>query len=63
MKKNYFDLKKILDFRALLIFTFIVMSTNEVYSQYTETFSSSTTWTCPPNVSSIQVKAYGGGGG
>ena len=28
-----------------------------------ETFNSSTTWTCPAGVTSVQAECYGGGGG
>ena len=63
MKNNYFILNKKFDFKSILVLILFLYSTSEIYSQVIVNFPSSSTWTCPSNVTSIQVTAYGGGGG
>ena len=45
-----------------LIFLFAFLPSSVLYGQTVFTFPSTTTWTCPAGVTSIQVECWGGGG-
>ncbi|MFY0482348.1 InlB B-repeat-containing protein [Flavobacterium sp. PLA-1-15] len=44
------------------VLLFVVMMSGGVYGQTTYSTPGTYTWTCPPNVTTIQVEAWGGGG-
>jgi len=56
--KNFYN--KLIFFSTVLLSIFL---TSTVGAQTTETFTSTTTWTCPAGVTSITAHCIGGGGG
>ncbi len=48
--------------RVILSFIIFFIGSYYVKSQVIETFTSSTTWTCPAGVTSVTVECWGGGG-
>ena len=62
-KRTSFFSKLPITFRKIFIFLIISSSPILTFGQTTETFSSSTTWKCPPGVISVTVESWGGGGG
>lgn len=56
--------KKILTNTSLILFfTLFLFAANNIESQIVETFTTSTTWTCPQNITTITVECWGAGGG
>lgn len=64
MKQNYPFVADFVHKKTILpLILLLLLCTNWGFSQTTVTFTSSTTWTCPAGVTSIQAEAYGAGGG
>ncbi len=62
--KTRLRLKKVLSVAIInaLIFLFAFLPSSNLFSQTVVTFPSTTTWTCPAGVTSIEVECWGGGG-
>ena len=62
MKKNLFNLQNTKKLYQQLLLLLILFFSGKAWGQTTFSTPGTYTWTCPPNVTTIQVEAWGGGG-
>lgn len=59
---NHFSQKSKTKASSLLVLFFMLLGFSDAFGQTTNTFTTSSTWTAPANVTSVTVQAWGAGG-